>query len=142
MFWCGKITGHHSGTPDLYGSSSLSLKKHTRIMQNPIFSLKNVTCLWGKLNGHHSATPDLYGWFIRSLSCEHTRIKTLVFPEYRSCDSRIKILCFHNKDHRSCASRIQILCIHNADIVQYASMHHFRHVWTTFKASMGKFFSS
>ena len=26
--------------------------------------------------------------------------------------------------------------------MHYAGMHHLRHVWTTFKASMGKFFSS
>ena len=79
--------------------------------------------------------------------------------DYRSCFSRLQILCFHNTDHRPCVSRMQILrfrntdhrsCVsrmrisssHDADIVYWAGMHHLRHVWRSFKAGMGKFFSS
>ena len=73
-----------------------------------------------------------------------SRIEILCFhnTDRRSCVSRIRILCLQNEDPRSCVSRIQILCIHHTDIAQYARMHHLRHVWASFKASMRKFSSS
>ena len=80
-----------------------------------------VTLGEGGINGHHSVTPDLYG--SSGLCLVNTyesgflsdQNADLVFPEYRSCVSRIQILRFYTTDHRSCVSRMQILCFHNTD---------------------------